>query len=43
MTFALQHAAESALAENGNLLDGRPLKVNMAVEKSGRGGGRRRR
>ena len=45
ITFAVQHAAESALAKNGSLLDGRPLKVNMAMEKSGRGGGggRRRR
>jgi cold-inducible RNA-binding protein len=47
VTFAKQHAAESALELNGKPLDGRNLIVNIAKERtggrggSGRGGGRR--
>lgn len=40
ITFASQQAAEKALEQNGRDLDGRPLKVNMAVERDTRGGGR---
>lgn len=44
ITFATQQAAEKALELNGKDLGGRPLKVNIAVEKAGRGdrGGRPR-
>jgi heterogeneous nuclear ribonucleoprotein A1/A3 len=38
ITFATQHAAETALAENGKDMDGRALKVNIAQDKQGRGG-----
>jgi heterogeneous nuclear ribonucleoprotein A1/A3 len=38
ITFATQHAAETALAENGKDIDGRALKVNIAQDKQGRGG-----
>ena len=44
ITFATQQAAETALELNGNQLGGRPLKVNIATEKSrsgGRGGRRK--
>ena len=43
VTFASQHAAESALEMNGKPLDGRNLVVNVAKERTGggRGGGRR--
>jgi len=37
LTFATQHAAETALEQNGKDMDGRPLKVNIAQEKQGRG------
>lgn len=36
ITFATQQAAEKALELNGKDLGGRPLKVNIAVEKTGR-------
>lgn len=39
ITFASQQAAEKALEQNGRDLGGRPLKVNMAMERE-RGGGR---
>lgn len=39
VTFASQQAAESALEQNGKDLGGRPLKVNMAMDKP-KGGGR---
>jgi RNA recognition motif-containing protein len=52
ITFASQQAAEKALEQNGRDLGGRPLKVNMAMERDasrgprpggggGYGGGRR--
>ena len=45
ITFASQQAAENALELNGRDLGGRPLKVNMAMEReggrSGGGGGGR--
>ena len=40
VTFASQQAAEKALEQNGRDLGGRPLKVNVAVERETRGGGR---
>lgn len=41
ITFAAQQAAEKAIEQNGRDLGGRPLKVNMAMERdSSRGGGR---
>lgn len=40
VTFSSQQAAEKALEQNGRDLGGRPLKVNIAVERDGRGGGR---
>jgi len=44
ITFAAQQAAENALELNGRDLGGRPLKVNMAMEReggrTGGGGGR---
>jgi RNA recognition motif-containing protein len=43
ITFASQQAAENALELNGRDLGGRPLKVNMAMEREGGrtgGGGR---
>ncbi len=33
ITFASQQAAEKALEQNGRDLGGRPLKVNMAMER----------
>jgi cold-inducible RNA-binding protein len=40
ITFASQQAAENALELNGRDLGGRPLKVNMAMEREGgRSGG----
>ncbi|HET8701599.1 MAG TPA: RNA-binding protein [Nitrococcus sp.] len=44
ITFATQQAAEKALELNGKDLGGRPLKVNIAIEKANRGdrGGRSR-
>ncbi len=39
ITFASQQAAEKALEQDGRDLDGRPLKVNMAMERDSRGGG----
>jgi len=42
ITFATQEAAEKALEQNGNDLDGRPLKVNMAIDKPRNGGGQNR-
>ncbi|MFP5463898.1 MAG: RNA recognition motif domain-containing protein [Gammaproteobacteria bacterium] len=33
ITFAAQQAAEKALEQNGRDLGGRPLKVNMAMER----------
>jgi len=41
ITFASQQAAESALEQNGKDLGGRPLKVNMAMDKPRGGGGGR--
>jgi cold-inducible RNA-binding protein len=40
VTFATQQAAESALAQNGKDLGGRPLKVNIAEDKKPGGGAR---
>ena len=39
VTFATQAAAEKALELNGRDLGGRPLKVNMAMERERSGGG----
>lgn len=39
ITFATQQSAEKALEQNGRDLGGRPLKVNMAMERDSRGGG----
>ncbi len=39
ITFASQQSAEKALEQNGRDLGGRPLKVNMAMERDSRGGG----
>ena len=40
ITFATQQAAEKALEMNGRDVGGRPLKVNVAMEREGgRGGG----
>jgi len=33
ITFATQEAAEKALEQNGKDMDGRPLRVNMAIDK----------
>jgi RNA recognition motif-containing protein len=41
VTFASQQAAEKALEQNGRDLGGRPLKVNVAMERAPRGGGSR--
>lgn len=41
ITFASQQAAETALEQNGKDLGGRPLKVNMAMDKPRNGGGGR--
>lgn len=38
ITFASQQAAEKALEQNGRDLDGRPLKVNVAVERDAKHG-----
>ena len=38
ITFANQQAAETALEQNGKDLGGRPLKVNMAMDKPRNGG-----
>lgn len=40
ITFETQQAAEKALEQNGRDIGGRPLKVNMAMERDSRGGGR---
>ena len=40
ITFATQHAAEKALEQNGKEVGERTIKVNIAKEKSGQGGGR---
>ena len=42
ITFASQQSAEKALELNGRDLGGRPLKVNMAMERDSRSGGGRR-
>ncbi len=42
ITFTTQEAAEKALEQNGNDLDGRPLKVNTAIDKPRGGGGQNR-
>ena len=39
ITFATQQAAEKALEQNGRDLGGRPLKVNIAMERERTGGG----
>ena len=39
VTFATQAAAEAALELDGRDLGGRPLKVNVAMERDNRGGG----
>lgn len=41
VTFATQQAAEKALELNGRDLGGRPLKVNIAMERDSRSGGGR--
>ncbi len=41
VTFATQAAAEAALELDGRDLGGRPLKVNVAMERDSRGGGGR--
>lgn len=41
VTFASQQSAEKALEQNGHDLGGRPLKVNLAMERDSRGGGGR--
>ena len=41
ITFASQQAAEAALELDGRDLGGRPLKVNMAMERDSRPGGGR--
>lgn len=41
VTFSSQQGAEKALEQNGRTLSGRPLKVNMAMERDSHGGGRR--
>jgi cold-inducible RNA-binding protein len=41
VTFATQQGAEKALEQNGRDVSGRPLKVNMAMERDSRGGGDR--
>ncbi|MDN5850077.1 MAG: RNA-binding protein [Nitrococcus sp.] len=41
ITFSSQQAAEKALEQNGRDLGGRPMKVNMAMERDSRGGGGR--
>lgn len=41
ITFNNQQAAETALEQNGKDLGGRPLKVNMAMDKPRNGGGGR--
>lgn len=41
ITFETQQAAEKALEQNGRDIGGRPLKVNMAMERDSRGGGGR--
>ncbi|GAB4347826.1 MAG: RNA-binding protein [Immundisolibacter sp.] len=39
ITFATAKAAESALEQNGRDLNGRPLRVNMAMERASRSAG----
>ena len=39
VTFATQAAAEAALELDGRDLGGRPLKVNVAMQRDNRGGG----
>ncbi|TAN13067.1 MAG: RNA-binding protein [Burkholderiaceae bacterium] len=38
ITFASQEAAEKALEQNGRDLGGRPLRVNVAMEREPHGG-----
>ncbi|MGA1839481.1 MAG: RNA recognition motif domain-containing protein [bacterium] len=38
ITFATQQAAEKALEQDGKEMEGQAIKVNMAKEKSGKGG-----
>lgn len=38
ITFASQQAAEKALEQNGRDLGGRPLKVNIAMDRDAHGG-----
>lgn len=38
ITFASQQAAEKALEQNGRDLGGRPLKVNIAMDRDSHGG-----
>lgn len=38
VTFATQHAAESALELDGKSLGGRSMRVNVATDKPSRGG-----
>lgn len=40
VTFATQHAAESALELNGKDMGGRSMRVNVATDKPRSGGGR---
>jgi RNA recognition motif-containing protein len=39
ITFATQESAEKALEQNGKDVGGRPLKVNVAMDKPRTGGG----
>ena len=41
ITFATQESAEKALEQNGKDVGGRPLKVNVAMDKPRTGGGGR--
>lgn len=41
VTFTEKEAADAALAMNGKDLNGRDMRVNIATERSGGGGGRR--
>ncbi len=43
ITFATEEAAERALEQNGQDLEGRPLRVNYAIDKPRNGGSNRPR
>ena len=42
ITFATQEAAEKALEQNGKDLEGRPLRVNVAIDKPRNNSGQNR-